>query len=51
MNWSAFGIAMAAINLVLDLATLCMPLFVISTLHMSFKKKAAVVGLIWLGAL
>ena len=38
-------------NLILDLMILCMPLFVIRTLHMSTKKKWLLGGIFWLGAL
>ena len=51
INLGALLVSLAATNLALDLAVLCLPLFVIRTLHMSFKRKVMVTGIFWLGLL
>lgn len=45
-----FQLSLAAINLALDFTIVCMPLFVISKLHMDRKRKWAVGGIFMLGA-
>ncbi|KAL9002717.1 MAG: hypothetical protein Q9188_004370 [Gyalolechia gomerana] len=45
-----FQLSLAAINMTLDLVIVCMPLFVISRLHMDIKQKWAVGGIFMLGA-
>ena len=49
INEPAFLLSMGAINMVLDIVTVCLPLFVIRTLHMSLKRKWSVAGVFALG--
>ena len=49
INEPAFLLSMGAINMVLDIMTVCLPLFVIRTLHMSLKRKWSVGGIFALG--
>lgn len=49
INYPVWLIANAALDMFLDLVTLCMPLFVIRTLHMSTKRKFVVSGIFSLG--
>ncbi|KAL8907023.1 MAG: hypothetical protein Q9171_006026 [Xanthocarpia ochracea] len=51
INYPVFLISMAAINSALDLVTVCLPLPVISKLHMNTKRKWAVGGVFMLGGL
>ncbi|KAI9729794.1 MAG: hypothetical protein M1818_008408 [Claussenomyces sp. TS43310] len=47
----SFFISEAVTNIALDVLLLCMPSFVVKGLHMSFKKKFAVVSILALGSL
>ena len=49
INLPAFLLSMGAINMVLDIVTVCLPLFVIRTLHMSLKRRWSVAGIFALG--
>ena len=49
INYTVFLLALAAINTVLDFALVCLPLPVIRTLSMSFKRKLSVSGIFLLG--
>ncbi|KAF2258868.1 hypothetical protein CC78DRAFT_537472 [Lojkania enalia] len=49
INYPAFLLVNAVINMVLDIATLCLPLFIIRTLHISKKRKIVIGGIFWLG--
>jgi len=61
MNWTGVGInllnegamytAQAVLDIVLDLAVLCMPLPMIKNLNLSTQRKWNLVGIFWLGAL
>lgn len=50
-NYSGFVLCMTAINMVLDVIVVCMPLSVIRTLQMSSTRKAQVSGVFLLGLL
>lgn len=43
--------AWSALDLVLDLAILCMPGFVIRSLHLDFRRKIVLMSIFGLGAL
>ncbi|KAM3065410.1 hypothetical protein ACMFMG_011468 [Clarireedia jacksonii] len=49
INFFAFSIAATALNIVLDIATLTIPAFVISSLHLSRRKKFWVIVVFALG--
>ena len=49
-NCPDFLIWACVADILLDLATLCLPLFVIRNLQISLKKKICLVGIFWLGA-
>jgi hypothetical protein len=51
LNFQAFLLSHAALDLFLDIVILCFPLPVISSLHMKTGRKIALVGIFWLGAL
>lgn len=51
INYPAFLLSNAVINMVLDIATLCLPLAVIRTLHVSLRKKFMVGGIFGIGIL
>jgi len=51
INYPSWLIASGALDMVLDLATLALPLFVIRTLQMSRRKKFVVSGIFALGTL
>ena len=48
---AAFLVALAALDIVVDIWTLCLPLPVIKNLHMGTRRKFQVVGAFWLGLL
>lgn len=59
-NWNMDGttidypvlyIFMVALEVVYDLVVLCLPLPVISSLHLSHKRKRMIIGIFWLGGL
>ena len=49
INYPNFLLASAIISMVLDIATLALPLFVIRTLHVSTRKKIILGAIFWLG--
>lgn len=49
INYPSFLLISAVINMVLDIATLTLPLFVIRTLHVSTRKKIILGAIFWLG--
>ena len=51
INYPAWLITHAVLDVVQDLATLCLPLFVIRKMNMSRKRKIIISGIFWLGAL
>lgn len=51
MNYGAFLTAFTAMDIVLDLIILCLPLPVIRSLQMDFRRKMSLLGIFWLGAL
>jgi hypothetical protein len=51
IDFNAFALAIAAISIVLDVIILCLPLFIIHTLHMRTKQKVLTGGILWLGVL
>ena len=51
INLPVYLLIMAAINTAMDLTIVCLPLFVIRTLRMSFKRKLLVSGIFLLGLL
>ena len=51
IDYSAFLLSLAAINTVLDLTIVILPLFMIRTLHMSPRRKLLVGGIFLLGTL
>ncbi|MCJ1285829.1 hypothetical protein MMC26_005170 [Xylographa opegraphella] len=48
-NFFLFLTIMAALNILLDLITVCLPLFVIRSLQMSFKRKLVIASIFSLG--
>lgn len=44
-------IAMAALDVALDLTILCLPISALKGLHMSSRKTLLLMGIFWLGAL
>ena len=51
IHYAAFLLSMGAINMILDVIVVCMPLFVIQTLQISSVRKAQVSGIFLLGFL
>ena len=51
IHYSSFLLAIAALNTVLDLTIVALPLFVIRKLNMSLKRKWSVSGMFLLGIL
>ena len=51
VNWRDLYLVEIVVDIALDIFILCMPLPVISRLHMSRKKKWLIGGIFWLGAL
>jgi len=51
VNYSAFLMAWASLDLVLDVIILCMPAFVIKSLNLRFKRKLLLIGVFGVGAL
>ena len=51
INASVFDIVFGALSVFLDLLILTLPLPVLYRLHMNKKKKVAIAGILWLGAL
>ncbi|KAA6408787.1 MAG: integral membrane [Lasallia pustulata] len=49
MNYGAYSTAFAAMDIALDIATLCLPIPVIKSLHLSTTRKFALAGIFWLG--
>ncbi|KAL8852118.1 MAG: hypothetical protein Q9221_002941 [Calogaya cf. arnoldii] len=49
INLPVFLLSLAAINMILDLVVICMPLFVIRKLHLDRRRKLAVAGMFLLG--
>ena len=50
LNYGAFNVSMAVMDLIFDIMILLLPLAPISKLQISRKKKYGVVGLFWLGS-
>ena len=51
LDFDALLISTAAISMALDLVILCMPIGVVAKLQMSFRRKALIMGIFWLGLL
>ena len=51
MNYGAFLLAFAAMDMVLDLIILSLPLPLIKNLHISTRRKVLLIGVLWLGVL
>ena len=51
LDYNALLLATGAIAIVLDVTILCMPVYSVSKLQMTLKRKAMVVGIFWLGFL
>jgi len=51
IDYSAWLVAHGVLNMVMDVITLSLPLFVIRRLTLNFQKKCAVAGIFWLGLL
>jgi hypothetical protein len=51
LNYSAFLMAWSALDLALDVIILCMPVFVIKTLHLETRRKFSLIGIFALGGL
>jgi hypothetical protein len=49
INYPVYLLTQAVLNLTLDIATLCLPLFVIRRMHMSRRKRFMVAGIFGLG--
>ena len=49
INWGIFNTAMAALDLLLDVVILLLPLIAIRELQVSFHQKISIMGLFWLG--
>ena len=49
INYPMFLLASAVINMILDVATLCLPLAVIRTLHVNTRKKMMIGGIFGIG--
>ncbi|KAH8726598.1 hypothetical protein GQ44DRAFT_825597 [Phaeosphaeriaceae sp. PMI808] len=49
INYPAFLLSNAVINMVLDIATLCLPLAIIRTLHVNTRKKFMIGGIFGIG--
>lgn len=47
----AVGLAQGGSSIALDIIVLCLPIPIILGLHMHAKRKVAVIGMFWLGAL
>jgi hypothetical protein len=50
-DFNAFLTAMTSVDIILDVAVLCLPLLVIYNLRMSFKAKILVAGIFLQGSL
>ena len=51
IDFGAWAISMAALDVVLDVLVLTLPLPVIRGLKISFRKKISVMAIFWLGLL
>src|SRR3712207_2649013 len=51
IDFQAFLLTHASLDLVLDIVILCLPIPIITTLHMETGRKIALIGIFWLGAL
>lgn len=51
IDYPVFLLSLAAINMTFDLVLVCLPLFVISRLHLDKRRKWAVAGIFLLGGL
>ena len=51
LNYPAFNLTMAVLDFVFDILILLLPLPVIFKLHMDRKRKYALIGIFWLGAM